>query len=35
MMIWTESGTMMGLVERSDEYHASTRRRPTMTLFDY
>jgi hypothetical protein len=33
MMIWIESGTMMGLVESSEEYHESRRRRPMMTLF--
>lgn len=32
MIIWIESGTIMGLVERREEYHESRSKSPMMTL---
>jgi hypothetical protein len=31
-MSWIESGTMMGLVDRKDEYHESNKRSPVISL---
>jgi hypothetical protein len=34
MMIWIESGTMIGLVERRAEYHESRKSKPIIILVE-
>lgn len=31
-MIWIESGTIIGLTDKNEEYHESNNRRPVMSL---